>query len=63
MTDKLEKSIRSMKNVGNISSRSKNDASLISVELSTLVPDADVEQHWDVLRRKVAMVHNDLPEG
>ena len=63
VTDKLEKSIRSMKNVGNISSRSMNDASLISVELSTLVPDADVEQHWDVLRRKVAMVHNDLPEG
>lgn len=63
VTDKLEKSIRSMKNVGNISSRSMNNASLISVELSTLVPDADVEQHWDVLRRKVAMVHNDLPEG
>src|SRR5690606_37437223 len=63
VTDKLEKSIRSMKNVGNISSRSMNDASLISVELSTLVPDTDVEQPSVVLQLEVARVHNDLTES
>ena len=63
VTDVLEKSIRSMKDVDNISSRSMNDVSIISVKLSTLVKNKDVEQHWDILRRKVGDIQNRLPEG
>lgn len=63
VTDLLEKSIRSMKNVEKVKSRSMNDLSMISVELSKLVPDEEVDQNWDILRRKVADVQRELPPG
>jgi multidrug efflux pump subunit AcrB len=63
VTDVLEKSIRSMKDVSYVQSRSMNDVSMITVELSTLVPNREVEQHWDMLRRKVNDVRHHLPEG
>lgn len=63
VTDVLEKSIRSMKGVNKVSSRSMNDVSMITVELSTLVQNDEVEQYWDILRRKVNDVQNQLPEG
>lgn len=63
VTDVLEKSIRSMKNLDAVSSRSMNDLSIITVGLSTLVKNKDVEQNWDILRRKVNDVQNRLPEG
>ena len=63
VTDVLEKNIRLMKNVDNIQSRSMNDMSLIQVELATTVPDGELEQEWDLLRRKVNDVQPQLPEG
>jgi len=63
VSDVLEKSIRSMMEVRNVTSRSMNDASLITVELSLLVQNDEVEQCWDMLRRKVNDVQNQLPEG
>jgi multidrug efflux pump subunit AcrB len=63
VTDALEKSIRSMKEVEEVTSRSMNDVSIITVNLSTLVKNEDVEQHWDILRRKVNDVAGGLPEG
>ena len=63
VTDVLEKSIRSMKDIGEVTSRSMNDMSLINVSLSTLVTNEETEQCWDILRRKVADVQAELPEG
>ena len=63
VTDVLEKNIRTMGNVDNVESYSYNDLSLIQVELKTTVKDVDVEQHWDLLRRKVANAQAELPEG
>ncbi|MDR1416759.1 MAG: efflux RND transporter permease subunit [Prevotellaceae bacterium] len=63
VTDMLEKSIRSMKEVESVTSRSMNDVSIITVNLSTLVKNENVEQHWDILRRKVGDVADKLPEG
>ena len=63
VTDVLEKSIRSMKDVETVTSRSMNDLSMITVQLSTLVKDRDVAQHWDILRHKVGDAQNQLPEG
>lgn len=63
VTDILEKNIRSMNNIDYVSSRSLSDLSLITVELSTLVPNDQVEQHWDMLRRKVHDVQSLLPAG
>lgn len=63
VSDILEKSIRSMNNVGDITSRSQNDVSAINVELATTVPDEKVEECWNLLRRKVTDVQESLPEG
>jgi len=63
VTDVLEKNIRSMKDVETVTSRSMNDVSMITVQLSTLIKDRDVAQYWDILRHKVDDVQSRLPEG
>ena len=63
VTDPLEKSIREMTTINSIQSSSYADLSLITVELLTTVPDKEVEQEWDMLRRKVANAQNKLPAG
>lgn len=63
VTDVLEKSIRTMGNIDNVESYSFNDLSLIQVELLSTVKDEDVEQCWDMLRRKVGDARAVLPEG
>ncbi len=63
VTDVLEKSIRSMGNINNVESYSYNDLSLIQVELTTATQTDEVEQCWDILRRKVNDAQASLPEG
>ena len=63
VTDLLEKNIRGMGHLDKLTSQSMNDVSIIKVELSKLVPDDEVNQYWDILRRKVADVQSKLPEG
>ncbi len=61
VTDKLEKAIREMPGIDNVQSQSMNDLSLITVELETTVKDEEVEQFWDILRRKVSNAASSLP--
>ncbi len=56
VTDPLEKSIRAMGDVSRVSSYSYDDFCVIEVELNGNVKDGDIEQCWDMLRRKVADV-------
>lgn len=63
VTDKIEKAISEMSTLDAIESQSMADLSIISVSLKTTVPDADVEQEWDMLRRKVANASQGLPSG
>lgn len=63
VTDILEKSIRSMSNIDYVESRSMSDLSMITVELSTLVRNEEVEQYWDILRRKIRDAQSQLPQG
>ncbi|MCD8266366.1 MAG: efflux RND transporter permease subunit [Prevotellaceae bacterium] len=63
VTDVLEKSIRTMGGLDNVESYSYNDVSLIQVELLSTVPDDEVEQQWDLLRRKVGDAEASLPSG
>ncbi len=63
VTDKIEKSIREMRTINNIESQSMNDLSIITVELLTTVPNEQVEQEWDMLRRKVENASHSLPSG
>ena len=62
VTDVLEKNIRTMGNIDNIESYSYNDLSLIQIELLSTVNDKDVEQCWDMLRRKVNNACASLPK-
>ena len=50
-----------MSHIDNVESYSYNDLSLIQVELTTTTKDEEVEQCWDLLRRKVG--DTVLPEG
>lgn len=63
VTDVLEKSIRTVAGVGDIESYSYNDYSLVQVDLLSTVKDEEVEQCWDVLRRRVAQAQATLPSG
>ena len=61
VTDPLEKSIREMAALDNVQSLSYADLSLITVELKTTTSPKDIEQEWDMLRRKVDNVQAVLP--
>ena len=63
VTDVLEKSIRTMGSIASIESNSQADLSMITVELESTTPADEIEQKWDVLRRKVADVQGQLPSG
>ena len=63
VTDVLEKSVRTVTGVGNIESYSYNDYSLIQVDLLSTVMDEDVEQCWDMLRRRVEQAQGAFPSG
>ena len=63
VTDVLEKAIRTVAGVGEIQSYSYNDYSLVQVDLLTTVKDEDVEQCWDVLRRRVDLAQSSFPSG
>ena len=63
VTDVLEMSIRSMGELDHVESRSMNDVSYILVELASTVPPDNLQQYWDILRRKVANVQPQLPSG
>ena len=61
VTEPLEKKIREIGDVDYVYSWSYNDLSLIEIEIKSTVPDDDIEQCWDLLRRKVS--DTDLPAG
>lgn len=63
VTDVLEKSIRSMGEIDNIQSKSMADVSQITVEMKSTVGPEQLEQEWDMLRRKVANAQAGLPDG
>lgn len=63
VTDVLERSIRSMGEIDNIQSKSLADVSQITVEMKSTVAPDELEQVWDMLRRKVANAQAGLPEG
>lgn len=63
VTDLLEKSIRSMGDLDHVESRSMDDVSMILVELESTVPLDELQQNWDILRRKVMNVQAQLPAG
>lgn len=61
VTEPLEKKIREIGDVDYVYSWSYNDLSLIEIEIKSTVPDDEIEQCWDLLRRKVS--DTNLPAG
>ncbi len=63
VTDLLEKAIFSMSGVDYVESRSSANLSILTVNLLSTVPDDEMEQYWDILRRRVGDMQRDLPDG
>ena len=63
LTDPIEKSIRQMPDIDHIESSSYADMAIITVELHPTVKDDELEQQWDLLRRKVENIKPSLPKG
>lgn len=61
VADPLEKSIRQMNTVYTVQSYCYADLCIITVELQSTVPVDELEQQWDLLRRKVQATS--LPAG
>ncbi len=61
LVDPLEKSIRQTPDVNSVQSYCYADMCIMTVELLSTVPNNALEQHWDILRRKVQGVA--LPSG
>ncbi len=63
VTEPLEKAIRTIGEVDYVSSWSYNDFAILQVEMKRTVPDNEIEQCWDMLRRKVNDTQATLPQG
>lgn len=61
VTRPLEEAIRKMNEAGSVTSQSFDDMAIITVTLRTTTPDADTQQEWDLLRRKVNDTKASLP--
>ena len=63
VTDPLEKVIRTIDDVKYVQSWSRNDVAILNVELYPTTKDKDLEQCWDMLRRRVNDASSTLPDG
>jgi multidrug efflux pump subunit AcrB len=63
VTDMLEKQIRKLENIDEITSVSRPGVSLITVNIKPVVKTPQLPQLWDHLRRKVNDIKGSLPSG
>ncbi|MEA4918574.1 efflux RND transporter permease subunit [Proteiniphilum sp.] len=63
VTSILEEELQTLSNLTGISSSSSDNMSVINLELELSVPPKEMEQRWDILRRKVQMASMKLPQG
>ena len=63
VTDPLEKVIRQIPTLDHVESSSYADMAILTVELKPTVKDGELEQQWDLLRRKIYNVTPSLPKG
>ncbi len=63
VVSQLEDRLRTLPNVWKIKSDVRNGQALIGVEFQFDVPNAEIEQYYDLVRRKVADAEMSLPQG
>jgi len=63
ITDKIEEVAQEIAEVDYISSESRTGLSVVSVSLKEDVPPSKLQPIWDLLRRKIDAVRDELPDG
>ena len=63
VTNIIEQQLSTLANVESIRSRSMANISIIMVTLELTVPQDEIEQRWDFLRRRIGEVEEKLPPG
>lgn len=63
VTNVLEEEISAMADINKLQSRSEANFSVIQVELKMTVPQKEIAQRWEFLRRKIELALPKLPEG
>ena len=63
VTDVLENELNTLSDVKVILSKSEDNVSMITVELETTVPQKEIQQRWEFMRRKVNAAASKLPQG
>ena len=63
VADPIERSIMSLPSVKSVQSKSMDNFCMMTVELETTTQSDQLQQEWDILRRKVNDASADLPQG
>ncbi len=63
VTNAIEEHLNTLANVESIRSKSMPNLSVVAVTLELTVPQEEIEQRWDYLRRRMNEVIPELPEG
>src|SRR6056297_471937 len=63
VTNIIEEELSTLGDVETIRSKSMPNLSIITVMLELTVPQKEIEQRWDFLRRRIDEVTNKLPDG
>ncbi len=63
ITSIIEEELRTINNILDIQSSSSDNVSIVTLNISYAVPDREMEQYWDMMRRKVSSATNRLPSG
>ncbi len=63
VTNIIEEELNTLEDVETIRSKSMDNLSVITVTLELTVPQKEIEQRWDFLRRRIGEVESKLPAG
>lgn len=63
ISEKIEKVIQEIPEVSLVSSTSRTGVSIVKVGLDDNVTEAELQSIWDLARRKIEGIKNDLPDG
>lgn len=63
VTDKIEQALRQIGDISFIESKSKAGYSEVKLSMKESLTSLEIEQYWDILRRKINDVQKSLPRG
>lgn len=63
VTDPLEQVVQELPELDYVSSESRTGVSIIRVNIRQDVPDENLQDVWDKLRRKISAIRSDLPDN